>query len=145
MQNFLINKKKLSSGFTLIELLIVIAILGVLAAAILVAINPLEQLARGRDGGRKSTIGQLGNAVQAYYTSQNGVYPTANATWITTLQTAGELKTIPPAITPGCGAANVQNGYCYAASATDAIVFTQGESASEKTRAGCTATQTASR
>jgi prepilin-type N-terminal cleavage/methylation domain-containing protein len=39
-------------GFTLIELLIVIAILGVLAVVVLVAINPIEQLARTRDGGR---------------------------------------------------------------------------------------------
>ena len=44
----------LKKGFTLIELLIVIAILGVLAVVILVAINPQEQLARGRGGGRTS-------------------------------------------------------------------------------------------
>jgi len=67
------RRKHLSFGFTLIELLVVIAILGVLAGAILVAINPLEQLARGRDAGRKSTVDELGHATQAYYTAQNAL------------------------------------------------------------------------
>ena len=55
-----------SKGFTLIELLIVIAILGVLAAGSLVAIDPVEQLARARDSGRKSAVTQMGRALQAY-------------------------------------------------------------------------------
>ena len=45
-------------GFTLIELLIVMAILGVLAVVVLVAINPIQQLARTRDTGRKSGVTQ---------------------------------------------------------------------------------------
>jgi prepilin-type N-terminal cleavage/methylation domain-containing protein len=85
-------------GFTLIELLIVIAILGVLAVVVLVAINPLEQLARTRDAGRISSVTQIGHAVSAYYTSQNAVYPPV-ATWNTALTTAGELSAIPGAIT----------------------------------------------
>jgi prepilin-type N-terminal cleavage/methylation domain-containing protein len=142
MKNFSANfKSQMSSskGFTLVELLVVIGVLGVLAAAVLTAINPLEQLARGRDAGRKSTINQLGNAVQAYFTSQNGVYPTGNATWITTLQAAGELKTVPAVVNPGCAGTNAQNGWCYVSTATDAIVFAPAESASEKTRAACAA------
>lgn len=145
MKNFSTNfktNKSSQKGFTLVELLVVIGVLGVLAAAVLTAINPLEQLARGRDGGRKSTVSQLGNAVQSYYTSQNAVYPTGSATWITTLQAAGELKTIPALVSPGCAGTNAQNGWCYVANATDAIVFAPAESASEKTRAGCTTTQT---
>ena len=66
--------KKLSKGFTLIELLIVIAVIGVLAAVILVAIDPIEQLARGRDAGRKSTNVQLGRALEAFY-ANTGSYP----------------------------------------------------------------------
>ena len=140
--------KKSQGGFTLIELLVVIAILGVLAAAVLVAINPLEQLARGRDAGRKSTVNQLGHAVEAYSTSQFD-FPTQVPAWIDTLVTAGELKLAPdnPTATgysTGCNTANVaQNGICYQTNGTDGIVYVRAESASSNTAAGCTAGQQA--
>jgi prepilin-type N-terminal cleavage/methylation domain-containing protein len=129
-------------GFTLIELLIVIAVLGVLAAVVLVAVNPIEQLARGRDSGRKTTIGTIGRALQGYYTSHNGQLPAESATWIGSLVTAGELKTVPNAVaysvtgTSACTApaAAVQNGYCYDAAASDFIIFTRMESGSEDSK-----------
>ena len=147
MKNIKFSKRSLSrqAGFTLVELLVVIGVLGVLAAAVLTAINPLEQLARGRDAGRKSTVNQLGNAVQAYYTSQNATYPTANTTWITTLVNSGEIKTVPGAVTPTpytC-VTNAQNGWCYSITGAEVIIFTRSESSSEFTRAGCTGTQSA--
>lgn len=135
--------RKLQQGFTLIELLIVIAVLGVLAAGVLVAINPGEQLARARDASRKTTVGQLSKAAQAYYTSQGG-YPTATAGWLTTLVNAGEIKSIPGAISASgyssCST-GAQNGFCYNPSgATEAVVYTRLESISEKTKGGCTST-----
>ena len=141
------KKNILQRGFTLIELLIVIAILGILAGAVLVAINPLEQLARGRDAGRKTTVQQLGNAVQSYYTTQNAVYPISTAPWMTTLQTTGELKTMPTnsagtGYTTGCNSVDPnisQNGYCYQTNGTDAIVYARAESKSSLTAAGCNA------
>mgnify|MGYP000876398991 CR=1 FL=1 len=57
------NKK----GFTLVELLIVIALLGVLATAVLAAINPLEQANRSRDSRMKSDASQLLAAIDRYY------------------------------------------------------------------------------
>lgn len=138
-----------NKGFTLIELLIVIGILGVLAAAILVALNPLEQFARGRDAGRLTTVDQLGDAVQSYATSQNAVFPPQGATWLTTLQTAAELKNAPtnPAAagyTVGCYTANVaQNGICYQANATNSIVYVRAESSSSVAKAACTTGQIA--
>src|SRR5260221_6288756 len=78
-------------GFTLIELVIVIGVLGVLAASLLVAIDPLEQLARARDAGKKSSVKQLGEAMQAYY-SLNGNYFTPTTTWMETLIASGDLK-----------------------------------------------------
>jgi len=64
----------LSKGFTMIELLIVIAVLGILATAVLSAINPIEQINRGRDTGSRSDAEQLLSAIDRFYTSA-GYYP----------------------------------------------------------------------
>jgi len=66
-------KKK--TAFTLIELLIVIAILGVLAAAIMVAINPGKRSAQARDALRKSQVNSIANALVGFY-ALYGYYPT---------------------------------------------------------------------
>ena len=65
---------KLRKGFTMIELLIVIAVLGILAVAVLSAINPIEQINRGKDTGSRSDAEQLISAVDRYYTGV-GFYP----------------------------------------------------------------------
>lgn len=105
-------------GFTLVELLIVIAILGTLAVVVLVAINPVQQLAKTRDTGRKSTAQQLGHSMEAYAVTNNGNYVAEGATWITSLVTAGEISSIPGSVgysVTGITACttNAQNGYCY--------------------------------
>jgi len=58
----------------MIELLIVIAVLGILAIAVLAAINPIEQINRGKDTGSRSDAEQLIGAVDRFYTA-NGYYP----------------------------------------------------------------------
>lgn len=138
------NNKK---GFTLIELLIVIAILGTLAVVVLIALNPIQQLARTRDAGRLSTVAQIGHGIEANATSNNGVYEAAAAGWLTTLQTSGEIGTIPTnsAYTaPGSGthpagadcATNVENGWCYNTFAANsrAIVYARMESGAQNNR-----------
>lgn len=60
-----------NSGFTLIELLVVIGVLGILAAGLLAAIDPLEQLRKGNDANKKSAAVELVKALQRYYTSHN--------------------------------------------------------------------------
>lgn len=92
-----------NEGFTLIELLIVIAILGVLAVVVLVAINPVQQLARTRDAGRESGVTQLGHAVEAYAISHGGLYPAAAAAWAQDLVDSGEISVIPSGITDSAG------------------------------------------
>jgi len=91
--------KKLK-GFTLIELLIVIAIVGVLAAIVLVALDPAEKLRQARDSGRKSDIGMIATSMEAYYTSA----PTASypggvgcgaGSGIETLVGTGEMRKLP--------------------------------------------------
>jgi len=69
---------KINKGFTLIELLIVIAIVGILAAAILVAINPGKRMAQARDAQRKNDISAIANALIGYY-ALIGNYPGENA------------------------------------------------------------------
>ena len=108
----------LKRGFTLVELLVVIAIIGVLAVVVLVAINPVQQLARTRDAGRKSAITQIGHALEAYATTHNGFYVVEAATWADALVTAGELSLVPGAISYSIAnivpcAVNVDNGWCY--------------------------------
>lgn len=70
----LFNHMKQQAGFTMIELLIVISILGILAVAVLAAINPIEQINRGRDTGSRSDAEQLISAIDRYY-AFNGYYP----------------------------------------------------------------------
>lgn len=131
-------------GFTLIELLIVIAVLGVLATVVIVAINPLQNLAKTRDSGRLNTVGQLGHALDAYATNNNGQYVAESATWITTLVTAGEINTVPSAIAysisgiAACSNSFPQNNVCYNASAATGtapmVVYARLEAAANNSR-----------
>lgn len=66
-------KRILARGFTLIELLIVISLLGILAVAVLSAINPIEQINRAKDTGSKSDAEQMIGAMDRFYTN-NGYY-----------------------------------------------------------------------
>jgi len=76
-------------GFTMIELLIVIAVLGILAVAVLAAINPIEQINRGKDTGSRSDAEQLLSATDRYYASK-GYYPwTSGANSNQTMITGG--------------------------------------------------------
>lgn len=68
---------KIFKGFTLVELLIVIALLGVLATAVLAAINPLEQANRARDTRMRSDASQLLAAHDRYFVTID------KFTWVT--------------------------------------------------------------
>jgi len=60
-------------GFTLIELLVVLGILGILAAALLAAINPIEQLNKAQDTSLKNAASEFVNAATQYYSVHNTV------------------------------------------------------------------------
>jgi prepilin-type N-terminal cleavage/methylation domain-containing protein len=101
----MLNMKKIK-GFTLIELLIVIALLGALAAGLLAAIDPFEQLKKGSDTSIRSQAESFYNATIAFYAQRNTLPTslTAQSSWTGTLTSvpgssaiaelanAGELK-----------------------------------------------------
>jgi len=94
-------KSRKLPAFTLIELLIVIAIVGILAAAVMVAINPAKRSRQARDAIRKSHIAVLADAFQAYYVTHEGLYPgtphpfDCSGGRLAILVSSGELKVVP--------------------------------------------------
>jgi len=66
---------KHSKAFTLLEILLVVAAIGILAAIVIVAINPNEQLAKVRDSERQSEVNTLYDAIQQYNIDNDGEWP----------------------------------------------------------------------
>jgi prepilin-type N-terminal cleavage/methylation domain-containing protein len=96
--------KIFQKGFTLIELIIVIAILGILAAGLIAALDPVEQINRGRDSSNRTKANEINRALQRYYATAaqvgSGTYPWGTTTGqdvsvstLAALTGAGELKT----------------------------------------------------
>src|SRR3989344_8815315 len=79
---------KAKPAFTLIELLIVIAILGILAAAVMVAINPGKRTKQARDAARKQDVNAIANALVGYL-ALAGEYPTFERTCDTSRGSGG--------------------------------------------------------
>jgi len=69
------NSAPQKSAFTLLEILLVVAAIGILAAIVIVAINPNEQLAKVRDSERQSEVGTLYDAIQQYNIDNDGEWP----------------------------------------------------------------------
>lgn len=74
-----------NKGFTLIELLIVIAIIGILASIVLVAVDPAKRLKDARDSRRFAEVNGLLNAILNYQVDNQGALPSA-ITSATTVQ-----------------------------------------------------------
>lgn len=62
-------------GFTLIEILLVIGLIALLAAIVIVAVNPARQFANGRNSQRWSNINTILNAVHQYAIDNTGTLP----------------------------------------------------------------------
>ncbi|MFH2062853.1 MAG: type II secretion system protein [bacterium] len=66
--------KQQSKGFTLIELLIVIGIIGFLAAAVLVAVDPVRRIQDSRNAQRWSEVNSILNAVLKKQVDDRALY-----------------------------------------------------------------------
>jgi prepilin-type N-terminal cleavage/methylation domain-containing protein len=81
------NEKRIAkrnSGFTLIEVLIVIGIIAILAAVVLVAINPSRQFAQARNSQRVSNVNALINAIGQNISDNKGLFVCSAGTVPTT-------------------------------------------------------------
>ena len=64
-------------GFTLIELIIVIAIIGLLAAAAFVAVDPAKRVGKANDAQRWQDVTAIADAIMKYTVDNSGSLPTA--------------------------------------------------------------------
>lgn len=71
MKNF--NKK--NKGFTLIEILVVIGIIAILAAIVIIAINPKKHFDDAKDAQRDANLNTILNAVGQYIVDNKGSLP----------------------------------------------------------------------
>jgi len=66
---------KHSRAFTLLEILLVVGAVGILAAIVIVAINPQRQLGKARDAERQSEVTTLKDGIDQYSLNNNGQHP----------------------------------------------------------------------
>lgn len=72
--------KKVQKGFTLIEILVVIGMIALLAAIVIVAINPARQFAQGRNTQRNSNVNTILNGIGQFTADNKGVLPSGITT-----------------------------------------------------------------
>ncbi|MFH1188652.1 MAG: LamG-like jellyroll fold domain-containing protein [bacterium] len=80
--------RHVQKGFTLLEVLLVVAALGILAATVILAINPGKQLSQTRDAQRWSDVNTILNATYQYAIDHSGSLPSGMTSELKVLGTA---------------------------------------------------------
>jgi len=80
---FTIHNSRKSAGFTLLEILIVMGIIAILAAVMIITLDPVSQFAKSRNTERWNDINNIMDAVYRYNVENTGSFPST----ITSTQT----------------------------------------------------------
>ncbi|MDA3814749.1 MAG: prepilin-type N-terminal cleavage/methylation domain-containing protein [Patescibacteria group bacterium] len=127
-------KKTNQKGFTLIELLIVIGIIAILAAAVIIAINPGRQFQQARNAARWSHMNSVANAVYSYAIDHGGNFPGCVTTGAADISTcAVDLVDTYMAALPTDPQTAGDNGYMIELKGTTRIKITPDPDAGDDT------------
>ena len=74
------GQKTLERGFTLMELLVVIGVIAILAAIVVVALNPSRQFAQARNTDREASVTTILNAIGQNIADNKGTFTCGGAT-----------------------------------------------------------------